>query len=139
MVLWANEKVSTFDEMKSAVNRWKNDVFSGKGAQNEDNFLSFYMFVFDYLRAQEGETKLVLSRDDAIMAWNLLGINKKWKLFPKWEAFWKQSNRMGVPRDTWQVLLKFIANVGDDMKNYSEDDCWPMVFDDFAEFIQKNK
>jgi len=133
MVLWANEKVSSFDEMKKCVQRWQNDIKT-----NEDNFVSFYMFVFDYLRAQEGDAKLSLGKDDAIMAWELLGMKKRFKFFPEWTKFWQENELKGVPRGTWQLLLKFIEKVGDNVKNYNEDDCWPLVFDDFVyDYLKK--
>jgi len=128
MVLWANENVTSFNEMKSAVERWRKDI-----STNDDNFVSFYMFVFDYLRAQDGETKSSLPKDDAIMAWKMLGMDKKFHFWAQWAKFWAENKLLGVPRDTWIILLKFIDRVGSDVKNYSEDDCWPLVFDDFVE------
>jgi len=120
--------------MKGAVQRWKNEI-----STNEDNYVSFYAFVFDYLRSQEGESKLSLAKDDAIMAWELLGMKKRFKFYPQWCAFWKENSLLGVPRDTWILLLKFIDKVGDNVSNYNEDDCWPCVYDDFVDFLKSRK
>lgn len=114
--------------MKAAVERWKKDI-----SNNEDNYQSFYAFVFDYLRAQEGDNKSSLGKDDAIMAWELLGMKKRFHFYPQWCKFWQENDRLGVPRDTWILLLKFIDKIGKDVKNYNEDDCWPIVFDDFVQ------
>jgi len=133
MVLWANEKVSEFKEMKAAVQKWRNDIKT-----NEDNYVSFYCFCFDYLRSQEGDSKLSLGKDDALMAWELLGMKERFHFFPQWTKFWRENSLLGVPRDTWICLLKFIEKVGKDVNNYNEDDCWPTVFDDFVyDYLKK--
>lgn len=55
------------------------------------------------------------------MAWRMLGMDKKWKLWDKWEAWWKDNDLKGVSKDTWNMLIFFIEKLGDDVSNYNED------------------
>lgn len=65
-------------------------------------------------------------------------MKKRFKFFPQWTKFWQENELKGVPRDTWALLLKFIEKVGDNVKNYNDDDCWPLVFDDFVhDYLKK--
>jgi len=38
-----------------------------------------------------------------------------------------------IPRDTWDMFLRFVISVGYDLTNYSEEEAWPCLFDDFVE------
>jgi hypothetical protein len=79
MVLWANEKASTLDDIKASVNRWVKEL-----EKNDPNLnKSFYIFVFDYMRREKGEKCTALEKDDAIYCWTLLGFNKKFKFFSR--------------------------------------------------------
>jgi len=38
-----------------------------------------------------------------------------------------------VTRDTWNLFLRFTVDISEDLDKYSEDDCWPLLFDHFVE------
>jgi len=126
-VLWANEKATTFDDIRKAVLKWIQDIKS-----NEDNFTSFYGFCFDYLKLEKGARATVLDKEDALMAWEMLGMRNRFVFYDKWTTFWKENDMKGVTRDVWMMLLKFIKDVGNNAANYNMDDAWPTVYDDFV-------
>jgi len=66
------------------------------------------------------------------MAWKTCGFSEKWSLFPKWEQFLKKTGLKGVNKDTWMMLLTFVENLGENLDNYDENDCWPTAIDDFV-------
>ena len=126
-VLWANEKVSSLDEIKRTVHKWIQDIKT-----NEDNFVSFYAFCFDYLKSEKGARATVLDKEDAMMTWELLGMRDRFAFYDKWTIYWKENDGKGVTRDVWMMLLKFIKDIGNNPGNYSLDDAWPTVYDDFV-------
>lgn len=55
------------------------------------------------------------------MSWKMLGVDKKWKDWSKWETFWEKSTTKGVSKDTWLMLLPFIEKHANTIDNYNED------------------
>jgi len=128
MVLWANEKASTIDDIKSSVAKWVKEL-----EKNDPNLnKSFYIFVFDYMRREKGEKCTALEKDDAIYCWTLLGFNKKFKFFDQWEKYLKTCDSKGVNRDVWDSLYRLHEKLGGDIKKFDEDDFWPILIDDFV-------
>jgi len=75
-----------------------------------------------------------------LAAWGMIAMADKWKLWSKWEEFLKTADeRKAVTRDTWQMLLQFIDQIGDDVKNYDPNDCWPTTLDDFVDWMNSSK
>jgi hypothetical protein len=128
MVLWANEKASTMDDIKAAVNRWIKELEKNDANLNK----SFYIFVFDYMRREKGEKCTALEKDDAVYCWTLLGFNKKFKFFPDWEKFLKTCDSKGINRDVWDSIYRLHEKLGGDIKKFDEDDFWPILIDDFV-------
>lgn len=50
----------------------------------------------------------------------------------------KESDIKGIKRDEWENIYHFFKQNPDNLSNYSLDEAWPVIFDDFAEWI-KNK
>jgi len=134
MVLCANEGQFTFADIKGAVEQWISDI-----TNSEDNFKSFYGFCFDYMLREEGDRATVLGKSDAQMLWDLLGMSRRFKFYKEWLKFWEQSDRKGVTKDTWMMLLTFIQEIGGNIDKYNEDDCWNTCFDDFADYLKETK
>eukprot|EP01126_Amoeba_proteus_P003061 TRINITY_DN1099_c0_g1_i3.p1 TRINITY_DN1099_c0_g1~~TRINITY_DN1099_c0_g1_i3.p1 ORF type:complete len:168 (+),score=35.69 TRINITY_DN1099_c0_g1_i3:139-642(+) len=132
MVLWANEKAQSWEDVKKAVNRWIQDIKT-----NDDNFFSFYGFCFDYLKSEKGARATVLDKEDALMTWEMLGMRQRFRFYDQWEVYWRANEMKGVTKDVWMMLLKFIKDVGSNVDNYRDDDAWPLVFDDFVDYLRK--
>ena len=57
-------------------------------------------------------------------------------LWKKFIRFLTEKDIKGVKKDEWESIYYFFQKNPDDLENYSLDDAWPVLFDDFAEWIQ---
>jgi len=128
MVLWANEKASSIEDIKAAVNRWVKELTLGNESYNR----SFYIFVFDYMRREKGDKCTALEKDDAVNCWRLLGFDKKFKFFDLWVKYLHGSDAKGINRDVWDSIYRLHEQLGGDIKKFNEDDFWPILIDDFV-------
>eukprot|EP01125_Pyxidicula_operculata_P021783 TRINITY_DN8635_c0_g1_i1.p1 TRINITY_DN8635_c0_g1~~TRINITY_DN8635_c0_g1_i1.p1 ORF type:complete len:397 (+),score=80.67 TRINITY_DN8635_c0_g1_i1:15-1205(+) len=129
---WCLAGAYTLEDMKNTVQKWRSELDKEK-----DVFANFYSFVFDYLKQEKATA---IEKNEALLAWKMLGIDKKWGLFDKWETWWKENNHKGVAKDIWVMLIRFIEKLGSNIDNYDESDCWPTAIDDFVmEALKKDK
>jgi len=123
---WQKFSCKTVDQMKKKAKEWSNDVKT-KPAE----YKLFYFFVFDYLR----EAKKILSVEEAVLAWNMLEMNKRWPMFDDWAKF--INDRGAVTRDTWRMFLQFTLLNPKNLTTYTDDGCWPTVIDEFVDHMKK--
>eukprot|EP01121_Diplochlamys_sp_Union-15-3_P000735 TRINITY_DN10611_c0_g2_i11.p1 TRINITY_DN10611_c0_g2~~TRINITY_DN10611_c0_g2_i11.p1 ORF type:complete len:254 (+),score=53.31 TRINITY_DN10611_c0_g2_i11:535-1296(+) len=128
---FAIQGVYSMSDLKKKVVEWKNDIKNDK-----DQFRSFYNFIFEYLKDPKATA---LEKEEALMAWGMLNLTSIWKLWPKWEEFLKKSPTKSVPRDTWQMLLTFIDQIGENVSSYDPMDCWPIIIDEFCEYVNSKQ
>lgn len=57
-------------------------------------------------------------------------------LCKKFIKYIKEINLKGIKRDEWENIYFFFKQNPNDLSNYSLDDAWPVIFDDFAEWIK---
>uniref|UniRef100_A0A6B2LJR3 Defective in cullin neddylation protein n=1 Tax=Arcella intermedia TaxID=1963864 RepID=A0A6B2LJR3_9EUKA len=117
------DNIFTKDKMIQHINKTLKEL-----EQDGELFRSWYAFVYEYLKSKQAT---VLSVEEAIIAWKILGIPNRWKPFEKFEGYIIQQKLKGINSDTWLMLLALIEKVGDDPNNYDEADCWPSVLEDF--------
>jgi len=121
----------SLNEVIKKVKEWRNEI-----TNDRDQFRSFYNFIFEYLKDPKSTA---LDKVEALMAWSMLDMGASWRLWEKWEEFLKQASTKAITRDTWQMLLTFIDQIGEDVSNYDPMDCWPIVMDEFCDYINKGK
>jgi len=117
-------------QIKDKCDEWRREL------HNEDHFKTFYFFVFGYLKP-EANSKVLLM-ETAELIWDMLLKPKKWGLYEKWMKFLKRPGKeqKAITRDVWQQLLEFIHTYPKDLSNYDEMAAWPLLFDEFVEWLQ---
>lgn len=123
---FANLGVGSMPNIKRKVGEWKRLL------DDPAVFPEFYNFAFEYLR---GEAKM-LGIQDALMAWQMLGMERRWPLWKQWEEHVKKSK--GISRDNWQQLVPFMTQFKNSMADYDPISSWPTLYDEFAEFVNKS-
>jgi len=129
LLAWALNGCFTLDQMKAACVKWREDI-----ATNASEYRSFYTFVFGYLKDDKATA---IDREEAIMAWRTVGIPDRWTLWDKWLQYLQENNIRSVNKDTWLMLLRFIEQVGNDVSSYDSFDCWPLIIDEYVDFLKK--
>lgn len=120
----------TIEQMRAKSKEWHEEIRS-----NEQQFKKFYNFVFDYLK----EDKTILLIDEAIVSWNIVLKEKKWGLYQEWLNFLNAEGKKSISRDVWQQLWHFMAAYPDDLKDYDSASSWPIIYDDFVEWVKEKK
>jgi hypothetical protein len=122
--------VSTFDQIKAKIQEWRGEL------KDETQFKSLYNFIYEYLKPEKATA---LDKEEALLAWKMLDMNQRWKFWDKWESYLTQAtDKKSITRDTWQMLLSFIDQIGTDVSTYDPMDCWPSAIDDFVEWVKEN-
>lgn len=105
--------------MKTISNKFMSFTFRGS---NIDNPMSKYIII-----------------EQCIPILELISASHIWlrysSLIKKFIRYIKESGIKGIKRDEWDNIFYFFKQNPDDLSNYAQDDAWPMIFDDFAEYI----
>jgi hypothetical protein len=124
-------RISDLATLKQRIAVWKSDL------DDAHIFKDFYCFLFDYLK--EDANKTVLLIDEATMVWDTLDIGKRWPLFARFTKFLADSNVKSINRDAWRQMLEFARVYPQSIDNFDPDGAWPLLFDEFVDWLQENK
>ncbi|XP_078489813.1 DCN1-like protein 5 isoform X2 [Ciona intestinalis] len=94
---------------------------------------SVFRYAFDFAK-EPGQRTMEL--DTANIMLELL-LSERWTLFSKFQQFLKQTKSCRVlNRDQWNNVLEFSRSILPDLSNYDFDGAWPVLIDDFVEFVK---
>ena len=54
-----------------------------------------------------------------------------------WCEFVSTQHKKAISKDAWKSLWDFMQSTAPDLSNYSEDEGWPVLMDEFVEWAQK--
>ncbi|KAL3875406.1 hypothetical protein ACJMK2_033354 [Sinanodonta woodiana] len=102
--------------------------------QNKQTFKEFYRWTYKFgLDVDSGQRTLPM--DMAVSLWKLIFSQREPPVLARWLNFLQKHQTIrGVPRDTWDMFLNFIEQVGDDLSSYDDTEAWPSLLDDFVEY-----
>lgn len=102
--------------------------------QNKQTFKEFYRWTYKFgLDVDTGQRTLPI--DMAVSLWKLIFSQREPPVLARWLNFLQKHQTIrGVPRDTWDMFLNFIEQVGDDLSSYDDTEAWPSLLDDFVEY-----
>ncbi|XP_037943110.1 DCN1-like protein [Teleopsis dalmanni] len=95
---------------------------------NTDKFKDFYIFAFKY--AKEEDSKY-LDINSAIVYWHII-LKKEFQLLNGWCQYIKERDVKCINLDTWKCVLDFVKEIHPTLDNYSMDDAWPTLIDEFV-------
>eukprot|EP01060_Flectonema_neradi_P011648 TRINITY_DN1868_c3_g1_i1.p1 TRINITY_DN1868_c3_g1~~TRINITY_DN1868_c3_g1_i1.p1 ORF type:complete len:285 (+),score=30.03 TRINITY_DN1868_c3_g1_i1:45-899(+) len=120
--------IDSVKKLKSAITQWKNEL------SNDRSFKYFYWFAFDWTRE---ENSRVMQNEAAIESWKTL-LSTRCGKFPLdlWCEFVSSQYKKAISKDAWKSLWDFMQTSAPDLSNYSEDEGWPVLMDEFVEWAQ---
>ncbi|XP_058489313.1 DCN1-like protein 5, partial [Solea solea] len=92
-------------------------------------------FVFVTLSCDQDKDQRSLDMDTAKSMLALL-LGRTWPLFPVFHQFLEQSKYKGMNKDQWYNVLEFSRTITTDLSNYDEDGAWPVLLDEFVEWLK---
>ena len=118
---------STVSEVKEQVPHMR------AALENWGFFLAVYRWSFAF--AKESDQKS-LGKDEALGLWPIL-IGERWALLDAFVLFMGTVRERVVSRDLWSELIEFMVqgNFGAVLEPYLENDAWPVLLDDFLEWM----
>ncbi|XP_041363213.1 DCN1-like protein 3 [Gigantopelta aegis] len=102
--------------------------------QNKQSFKELYRWTYKFgLDVESGQRTLPV--DMAVSLWKLVFSQHEPTMLDHWlEFIEKHPTIRGIPKDTWDMFLNFIEQVGDDLSTYDDTEAWPSLLDDFVEY-----
>nr|CAG4649672.1 EOG090X0DAO [Scapholeberis mucronata]SVE93873.1 EOG090X0DAO [Scapholeberis mucronata] len=99
------------------------------------HFKSIYRYAFDFSRDKDQRS---LDIDTAKAMLGLL-LGRQWTLLNSFFQFLDQSRYRVLNKDQWCNVLEFSRAVDVDLKNYDVDGAWPVMLDEFVEWLKVHR
>lgn len=128
---WAKLGADTVGKMKAQIKAMGKEMTG-----NTDRFKSFYRWVFELSKEEEG--RKTIDKDVAIQMWGLL-LPGHFENLAVWCTYITNHKSKVISKDLWEQLYEFAKDVRADLSNYDEDAAWPSAIDEFVEDLQEGK
>nr|CAG4650472.1 EOG090X0DAO [Sida crystallina] len=103
--------------------------------QDSASFKSIYRYAFDFARDKD-QRSLDIETAKAMLG---LVLGRQWVLLPSFSQFLDQSRYRVLNKDQWCNVLEFSRAVNPDLKNYDVDGAWPVMLDEFVEWLKSSR
>jgi len=133
------EFVDGFSEVGAdSVDKIKSEVSNIRSLlANKVTFRDFYRWVFDYIKEEPERKSVDLEPACEMMSIVLV---QHFPLLPEWIEYLRtKSTSKMVSKDIWEQVFEFARDIKADLSNYEDDGAWPVVIDEFVDFVKVKK
>lgn len=102
---------------------------------DQTQFKSIYRYAYDFARDKDQRS---MDMDTAKAMLQLL-LGKHWSLFGQFNLFLEHSKYKVINKDQWCNILEFSRTILNDLTNYDVDGAWPVMLDEFVEWLKVSK
>ncbi|KAL3878518.1 hypothetical protein ACJMK2_030858 [Sinanodonta woodiana] len=99
------------------------------------HFKNIYRYAFDFARDKDQRSMDI----DTAKAMLAIVLGKHWSLFGAFNHFLGQSKYKAINKDQWCNILEFSRTIYPDLSNYDEDGAWPVLLDEFVEWLKEQR
>lgn len=100
---------------------------------NDQNiFKAIYRYAYDFARDKDQRS---MDMETAKAMLQLL-LGKHWSLYSQFSQFLDQSKYKVINKDQWCNILEFSRTIFNDLSNYDVDGAWPVMLDEFVEWLK---
>ncbi|XP_044761819.1 DCN1-like protein 4 isoform X2 [Coccinella septempunctata] len=111
---------SKFDYLRSLLN-------------DPNTFKAIYRYAYDFARDKDQRS---MDLDTAKAMLQLL-LGRTWSLYIYFSQFLEQSKYKVINKDQWCNILEFSKTISIDLSNYDVDGAWPVMLDEFVEWLRE--
>lgn len=98
-------------------------------------FKGIYRYAYDFARDKDQRS---MDMETAKAMLQLL-LGKHWPLYSQFSQFLEQSKYKVINKDQWCNILEFSRTISNDLSNYDVDGAWPVMLDEFVEWLKASK
>ncbi|GBG26548.1 Defective in cullin neddylation protein 1 [Hondaea fermentalgiana] len=120
--------VDTLDKLKQKIPDLRAEL------KDDELFKEIYFFAFGWA-CPPGQKSM--QTETAVALWKLL-LPERFELLDTWTKYIEQNRKHAISRDEWQLLLQFAKATDKDLNGYDENEAWPVLIDEFAEYVKNN-
>lgn len=102
---------------------------------DQTSFKSIYRYAYDFARDKD-QRSMDLETAKAMLQ---LLLGKHWNLFNQFSSFLDHSKYKVINKDQWCNILEFSRTINMDLSNYDVDGAWPVMLDEFVEWLKMAK
>lgn len=95
-------------------------------------FKNIYRYAYDFARDKD-QRSMDIETGKAMLQ---LLLGKHWCLYGLFHQFLEQSKYKVINKDQWCNILEFSRSIKPDLSNYDEDGAWPVLLDEFVEWLK---
>uniref|UniRef100_A0A0K0E5J0 Defective in cullin neddylation protein n=1 Tax=Strongyloides stercoralis TaxID=6248 RepID=A0A0K0E5J0_STRER len=124
--------IRKIEDINGRLTQWDRNL---ETPSYREHFKNLYEFTYDYANDKPGRKWLPI--DVASAYWEILFKNPP-TLMPLWLKFLQTTDSKKITKDTWNLVLEFMNTMDERFKNYTCEDCWPVLIDEFVEYAKNS-
>ncbi|XP_033215182.1 DCN1-like protein 4 isoform X2 [Belonocnema kinseyi] len=132
-----NEWLKGLSELHcDSINKVQHKLETLRNILNDPHtFKGIYRYAYDFARDKDQRS---MDMETARVMLQLL-LGKHWPLFSQFAQFLDQSKYKVINKDQWCNILEFSRTISHDLSNYDLDGAWPVMLDEFVEWLKVQK